>query len=59
MCDRLRGRVQIRMLSRSAMVRLKAILLIDVIVVGAAAGAFFFFSSEGLITGGSSPLNLR
>src|SRR5665647_1948139 len=43
------------MLSRSAMVKLKAILLIDVIIVGAAAGAFVFLTSQGMIVGASRP----
>jgi hypothetical protein len=37
------------------MVRLKAILLIDVIIVSAAAGAFFFLSNQGLIAGATTP----
>ncbi len=37
------------------MVKLKAILLIDVIIVGAAAGAFVFLTSQGMIVGASRP----
>ncbi len=43
------------MLSRSAVVKLKAILVIDLIVVAAAAGAFFYFDSQGLIGVSAKP----
>jgi hypothetical protein len=35
--------------SSSAVVKLKAILVIDLIIVGAAAGVYFYFQGEGLI----------
>ena len=41
------------MLSRSAIVKLKAILVIDLIIVGAAAGVFFYFQDQGIITSGA------
>ncbi len=40
------------MLSRSAIVKLKAILVIDLIIVGAAAGVYFYLQNQGLVTGG-------
>src|SRR5512135_739890 len=40
------------MLSRSAIVKLKAILIIDLIIVGAAAGVYFYMQGQGLITSG-------
>jgi hypothetical protein len=43
------------MLSRSAIVKLKAILIIDLIVIAAAAGAYFYLLNEGAITGASRP----
>jgi hypothetical protein len=43
------------MLSRSAVVKLKAILVIDLIIVGAAAGVYFYFQGEGLIATGAKP----
>jgi hypothetical protein len=44
-----------KMLSRSAIVKLKAILVIDLIIVGAAAGAYFYLQDQGLVTGASKP----
>lgn len=41
------------MLSRSAIVKLKAILVIDLIIVGVAAGVFFYFQDQGIITSGA------
>ena len=41
------------MLSRSAIVKLKAILIIDIIIVGAAVGAYFYLQNQGLVSGGS------
>ncbi len=41
------------MLSRSAAVKLKAILIIDLIIVGAAAGVYLYFQSQGVITTGA------
>jgi hypothetical protein len=35
------------------MVKLKAILIIDIIIVGAAVGAFFYLQNQGLVSGGS------
>ncbi len=46
------------MLSRSAIVKLKAILIIDLIVIAAAAGAYFYLLNEGAITGASRPATL-
>ncbi|MGD0449584.1 MAG: CARDB domain-containing protein [Candidatus Bathyarchaeia archaeon] len=43
------------MLSRSAVVKLKAIFVIDLIIVGAAAGAFFYLQNEGMIAHGIKP----
>ncbi len=37
------------MLSRSAVVKLKAILIIDLIIVGAAAGVYFYLQDQGLL----------
>ncbi|MCW3996480.1 MAG: hypothetical protein NWE98_10095 [Candidatus Bathyarchaeota archaeon] len=42
------------MLSRSAIVKLKAILVIDLIIVGSAAGLYLYFQDQGLVTGGGS-----
>jgi hypothetical protein len=39
------------MKSRSAMTKLKAVLVIDVLVVAAAAGVYFYLQAEGLIVG--------
>jgi hypothetical protein len=43
------------MLSRSAVVKLKAILIIDLIIVGAALGAYFYLQNEGLVSGTPKP----
>ncbi len=43
------------MLSRSAIVKLKAILVIDLIIVGAAAGVYFYLENQGIIAGATSP----
>lgn len=43
------------MLSRSAMVKLKAILIIDLMIVGAAAGVYFYLQEQGAIAGGAKP----
>ncbi len=43
------------MLSRSAVVKLKAILIIDLLIVGAAAGVYFYFQGQGLIATGAKP----
>jgi len=43
------------MLSRSAIVKLKAILIIDLIIVGAAAGAYFYLQDQGLVSGAPKP----
>jgi hypothetical protein len=43
------------MLSRSAIVKLKAILIIDLIVIGAAAGAYFYLQDQGLVSGAAKP----
>jgi hypothetical protein len=44
-----------RMLSHSAIVKLKAILVIDLIIVGAAAGVYFYLQNEGMIAGATRP----
>jgi hypothetical protein len=46
------------MLSRSAIVKLKAILIIDIIIVSAAIGAYFYLQNEGIIAGATKPANL-
>ena len=43
------------MLSRSAVGKLKAILVIDLIIVAAAAGAYLYLLNEGAITGAAKP----
>lgn len=43
------------MLSRSAIVKLKAILIVDLIIIAAAAGAYFYLTSEGVIGSGPKP----
>jgi hypothetical protein len=44
-----------RMLSRSAVVKLKAILIIDLIIIGAAAGAYFYLQDQGALTSAAKP----
>jgi hypothetical protein len=46
------------MLSRSAVGKLKAILIIDLIIVAAAAGAYIYLSNQGVITGAVRPAEL-
>lgn len=41
--------------SRSALIKLKAILIIDVLIVAAAAGVYFYLQAQGLIVGPSKP----
>ena len=43
------------MLSHSAIVKLKAILVIDLIIIGAAAGAYLYLQNQGLIAGAAKP----
>jgi hypothetical protein len=43
------------MLSRSAIVKLKAILVIDLIIMGSAAGAYFYLQGQGIIAVASKP----
>ncbi len=43
------------MLSRSAVVKLKAIFIIDLIIVGAAVGVFFYLQNDGLLAQGTKP----
>jgi CARDB. len=43
------------MLSRSAVGKLKAILIVDLIIVAAAAGAYIYLSNQGVITGAARP----
>lgn len=43
------------MLSRSAVVKLKAILIIDLMIVGAAAGVYFYLQGQGAITNAAKP----
>jgi hypothetical protein len=45
------------MLSRSAIVKLKAILVVDLIIIGVAAGAYFYLQDQGLVTGAAKPAN--
>jgi hypothetical protein len=44
-----------RMLSHSAIVKLKAILVIDLIIVGAAAGVYFYLQDQGMIAVAAKP----
>ena len=41
--------------TRSALIKLKAILIIDVLIVAAAAGVYFYLQAQGLIVGPSKP----
>jgi hypothetical protein len=43
------------MLSRSAVVKLKAILIIDLMIVGAAAGVYFYLQNQGALTSAAKP----
>jgi hypothetical protein len=43
------------MLSHSAAVKLKAILVIDLIIISIAAGAYFYLQKQGLIAGAAKP----
>ena len=43
------------MLSSSAIVKLKAILIIDLIIIAAAAGAYFYLQDQGFIAGAEKP----
>ncbi len=43
------------MLSRSAIVKLKAIFVIDLIIVGSAAGVFFYLQNEGMVAVATKP----
>lgn len=43
------------MLSRSAKVKLKAILIIDIIIIGGAAGAYLYLQNRGLIANAAKP----
>ncbi len=43
------------MLSSSAVTKLKAILIIDLIIIGSAAGVYFYFQGQGLIATGAKP----
>jgi hypothetical protein len=43
------------MLSRSAVVKLKAILIIDLMIVGAAAGVYFYLQNQGILTSAAKP----
>ena len=43
------------MLSRSAVVKLKAILIIDLLVIGAAAGVYFYLEEQGVLANGAKP----
>jgi hypothetical protein len=47
------------MLSRSAIVKLKAILIIDLIIVGAAVGAYFYLQDQGLVSGTPKPAEFQ
>ena len=43
------------MLSKSAIVKLKAILIIDLIIIAGAAGTYFYLSGQGMIAAGAKP----
>ena len=43
------------MLSHSAIVKLKAILIIDIIIIGAAAGAYLYLQNQGVIAAAAKP----
>jgi hypothetical protein len=43
------------MMSRSAVVKLKAILIIDLLIVGAAAGVYFYLQNQGILTSAAKP----
>src|SRR5208283_3026661 len=43
------------MLSRSAIVKLKAILIIDIIIIGAAAGTYLYLQNQGVIAATPKP----
>jgi len=43
------------MMSRSAIVKLKAILIIDLMIVGAAAGVYFYLQNQGALTSAAKP----
>ncbi|MCW4004072.1 MAG: hypothetical protein NWE95_09210 [Candidatus Bathyarchaeota archaeon] len=43
------------MLSRSATVKLKAILVIDLIIIAVAAGVYFYLQDQGLVSGAEKP----
>ena len=42
-------------MSRSAIVKLKAILVIDLMIVGAAAGVYFYLQNQGALTSAAKP----
>ena len=42
-------------MSRSAIVKLKAILIIDLMIVGAAAGVYFYLQNQGALTSAAKP----
>ena len=46
------------MLSRSAVGKLKAIFVVDLIIVAAAAGAYLYLLDQGVITGAAKPAEL-
>jgi hypothetical protein len=43
------------MFSRSGAIKLKAILIIDLIIIGGAAGAYFYLQNKGYIAGAATP----
>jgi hypothetical protein len=43
------------MLSRSAVVKLKAVLIIDLIIIGAVAGAYFYLEGQGVLSNAAKP----
>jgi hypothetical protein len=43
------------MLSRSAVVKLKAVLIIDLLIIGAAAGAYFYLEGQSLLSNAAKP----
>ena len=46
------------MLSRSAVVKLKAILVIDLIIIGSAAGVYIYLENQGMIASASKPAKI-
>src|SRR3990170_7176508 len=49
----------VKMLSKSAVTKLKAVLVVDIILVSLAAGVYFYLQNEGLITGAAKPAEFK